>query len=110
MKKIFLLILVLTELVFLIPATIYAMDGPRGKNFPYGNYCPMWGKYGARKPVRTVDEVRKILQEYFSDESLKIDKIKEKRWYFEAEIKDKTDALIDRLIVDKRTGRIRSIY
>ncbi|MBI4595765.1 MAG: hypothetical protein HY730_05225, partial [Candidatus Tectomicrobia bacterium] len=89
---------------------IYAMDEAAGRVYPYGNYCPMWGRYGARKPVRTVNEARKILQEYFADESVKIDRIDEKRWYFQTEIRDKDDKLIDRLIVDKRTGRIRSIY
>ncbi len=39
-----------------------------------------------------------------------IGKITEREWYFEADIRDKTDNLVDRVIVDKRTSRIRSIY
>lgn len=31
-------------------------------------------------------------------------------WYFEAYVRDKKGNLLDRVIVDKRTGRIRSIY
>lgn len=78
----------------------------------YGNYCsgPKWGWYGAKKSVRTADEIKKILQEYFKNEPIVIGNIKEMKWFFEAEIKDKNNNLLDMVIVDKRTGRIRSIY
>lgn len=77
---------------------------------PYGDWCPMWGEYGARKPVKTVSETKRILQEYFKNEPAVIGNIKERKWFFEAEIKDKNNKLLDIVIVDKRTGRIRSIY
>jgi hypothetical protein len=79
---------------------------------PYGDYCPgsRWGWYGAKKRIRTLMEVRRILQEYFSDKDVRIGRIKEREWFFEAEIRDKDNNLIDIVIVDKRTGRIRSIY
>ena len=31
-------------------------------------------------------------------------------WYFEAYVRGQKGNLLDRVIVDKRTGRIRSIY
>lgn len=80
---------------------------------PYGDYCPgpRWGWYGAKKTVRTADEAEKILKEYFLPYGdVKIGNIRERRWFFEADIKDKNNNLIDIVIVDKRTGRIRSIY
>lgn len=79
---------------------------------PYGHYCPgpRWGWYGAKKAVKTVEEARKILEEYLKGYDVLIDTIKEKEWFFEARIKDKNNTLLDILIVDKRTGRIRSIY
>ena len=43
-------------------------------------------------------------------EHIIIRNIKEREWFFEAEILDKNNALIDKVIVDKRTGRIRSMY
>ena len=36
--------------------------------------------------------------------------MEERRWYFEVEITDPEGKLVDKLIIDKRTGRIRSIY
>jgi hypothetical protein len=51
------------------------------------------------------------LRDYFSGKkNAKIGKISEKALYFEAEILDDRDKVIDVVIVDKRTGRIRSIY
>ncbi len=79
---------------------------------PYGDYCQgsRWGWYGARNPVKTTEDARKLLVYYFEGGNVIIGKITEREWYFEADIRDKTDNLVDRVIVDKRTSRIRSIY
>ncbi|MDI6727333.1 MAG: hypothetical protein QMD44_00235 [Thermodesulfovibrionales bacterium] len=107
MKKLLLLTILLTT--FVLPDSYAdAMNG--WWEGPYGDYCPMWGSYGARKPVRTANEAKKILQEYFAPYDVKIGKIKEREWFFEADIKGKNNNLLDIVIVDKRTGRIRSIY
>ena len=34
----------------------------------------------------------------------------EGKWYFRAEVLDEKGELIDLVVVDKRTGRLRSIY
>ncbi len=78
---------------------------------PFGDYCPgpRRGWYGARKAVKSAQEARKILEEYFAADDLRVGKIKERETFFEAEIFDKENVLIDRIIVEKRNGRIRSI-
>ncbi len=109
MEKLLLLTILLLTFVVLPAPDVQAMNGWRGG--AYGDYCPMWGPYGARKIVTTAEEAKKILQDYFSSyEGIKISNIKERKWFFEAEIKDKNNNIIDKVIVDKRTGRIRSIY
>jgi hypothetical protein len=79
---------------------------------PYGHYCPgsQWGWYGAKKSIKTPEEARKLLEEYFKGHDVVINTVREKEWFFEAEIKDKNNTLLDIVIIDKRTGRIRSIY
>ncbi len=81
---------------------------------PYGNYCPgrQWGPYGDRKPVRTADQAKEIIVAYLSGnrQGLSAGNVEEKACYFEAEILDKEKAVVDKVIVDKRSGRIRSIY
>jgi hypothetical protein len=66
-------------------------------------------RYGARDPVKTPEEARKRLEAYFDGEELVVEKVSERPLYFEASIKHKDGRLVDRVIVDKRSGRIRSI-
>jgi hypothetical protein len=90
------------------------LDCPRWQGSPpYGDYCPgpERGWYGAKKKVKSAKEAKDILMKYFSQyKDLNITNITERRFFFEAEIRDKNENLIDIVIVDKRTGRIRSIY
>ena len=58
----------------------------------------------------TIEEAKKVLTGYFSKKNVKIGEIKEQELFFEAEIRDGKNNLIDKVIVDKRTGRIRSTY
>lgn len=107
--------LTISLIAFLLLTVSYsqAMDGCWGGRSPHGNYCegPGWGWYGERKAVRTETEAKRVLMHYFSSyDDIRINNIKERKWFFEAEIRDKENKLIDVVIIDKRTGRIRSIY
>lgn len=80
---------------------------------PYGDYCKghRWGWYGSKRRVKDIKEAEKIIKEFFSSyKDIKIMIVRERRHFFEAEIRDNRNNLIDIVIVDKRTGRIRSIY
>ena len=79
---------------------------------PYGAYCrgPRWGWYGANMPVTTVTEARKHLEKYFEGQKVTIGTVNDNTSYFEAEITDADRVVVDRVIIDKRTGRIRSVY
>ena len=87
-----------------VSATAFAAD----EKSPYGS--SEGGKYGEKRAVSSTDEARKVLSEYFSKRNVKVGKIKERQLYFEAEITDKNNEVVDVVIIDKRTGRIRSIY
>jgi len=63
-----------------------------------------------RNPVHSLDEARLRLLEYFSDRKLQLSEIREKRWRFEAELLDPLGNTVDRVMIDKRSGRVRSIY
>ena len=108
--KILLLLIVFIATLIVLPDNAQAMNGWRDGRYPYGDYCPMQGWYGAKKPVKTAKEAKKILQEYFKNEPVLIGNIKEREWFFEADIRDENNKLLDIVIVDKRTGRIRSTY
>lgn len=74
---------------------------------PYGR--PKKGQYGEKGTVIDQTEAYKLLREYFQGD-VKIGNVKERKFYFEAEIRDRQGRLIDKVIIDRRTGRIRSIY
>ena len=83
----------------------YAYAGDEG---PYGG--SQGGTYGEKQQVTTKEEARGLLKDYFSKKDVSIGEIREKQYYFEADILDAKGKVIDKVIVDKRTGRIRSIY
>jgi hypothetical protein len=108
--------LIVPLMILMMPMASVAQPGGHGsyQNMPYGHFCPGMGMgpYGMRKAVRTADEAKQVIEGYFSStgQALHCGKIAEKNLYFEAEILDQNGALVDKAIVDKRTGRIRSIY
>ncbi len=113
MKTFFVACLLLSAGFFADPAPSFSQpDCNWREQRPYGDYCrgSRWGWYGAKNPVKTAEDAGTLLKRYFEDKDVVIGKITEREWYFEADIKDKEEKLVDRVIVDKRTGRIRSIY
>lgn len=79
---------------------------------PFGGYCRGhgWGWYGADRTIKSTDEARKAIGAFFSPETVNVAGLDEKGTFFEAEVRDRDNKLIDRVIIDKRTGRISSIY
>lgn len=119
MKKAQLLLLIITPFFALsmiapIPATAQRPES-RGRSFsegrPYGDYCPArQGRYGATRQVESEAAARNILNRYYRDRDVSIASVEERRRFYRAEILDSTGNLLDIVIIDKRTGRIRSIY
>ncbi len=109
-KRLFILVIVFAALTTLSAPYARAMDGWMG--VPYGDYCdgPGWGWYGARKAVKTPQEAKKMLKEYFKGEDVVIGAVRERGRFFEADIKDRKGNVVDRVLIDKRTGRLRSTY
>jgi hypothetical protein len=65
--------------------------------------------YGASQPVTTETEARKLLHSYFAGHEYTVSELSEKKWGFRAEIRGKNGTVVDRVMIDKRSGRIRSI-
>jgi hypothetical protein len=75
---------------------------------PYGG--PRRDDYGERRAVRSRGEAQRVLNDYYMRRSMRIGPIRENRFYFEADVLDRNNRFMDRVIIDKRSGRIRSIY
>lgn len=66
--------------------------------------------YGARRPVTGAPEARKLLLHYFAGQEYAVSEVTERRWGFKADLIDKDGTVVDRVMIDKRSGRIRSLY
>ena len=80
---------------------------------PYGVYCrgPKWGWYGAGKRVRTIQEVRALVTEFFRGTTATVGEVFESEHFFEVQVLDSGNKeVLDVLVIDKRNCRIRSKY
>lgn len=66
--------------------------------------------YGARQPVANEAEARILLLNYFAGQGYTVSELTERKWGFKAEIINKEGKVVDRVMIDKRSGRIRSLY
>jgi hypothetical protein len=91
-----------------LSVSVASASDEQEEKYPYGG--SKGGTYGEKRSVKTKEDAEKVLKEYFAKKDVVIGKVKEKDLYFEAEILDKKGNMIDKVIVNKRTGRIRSIF
>ncbi|MBI5657114.1 MAG: hypothetical protein HZC44_10020 [Geobacter sp.] len=118
MRVIFLLLTVCTLSLGIVPVDALAERRCEtgcergGECRPYGGYCRnrRQGWYGSRREVRTEEEARALLSEYFAGSRASVGSLAERETYFEADVINPLGKVIDRVIIDKRSGRIRSIY
>ena len=76
---------------------------------PYGDFCPRCTKYGNCETTMTHEDAKKAMIEYYHKKGLGVELEKKRGRFIRAKIKDR-DEVIDVIIFDRRTGRIRSIY
>ncbi len=79
----------------------------------YGHYWRSykWGWYGAPREVRTPVEAKEIIEQFlYHDKGIKIVRMREKAHFYIAEIMNSKGELVDLILIDKRSGRIRSMF
>jgi hypothetical protein len=94
----------LVLLVSIVPAW------PQGKSVtPYGDFCPQCGKYGTCQTIMTDFDAEKALKDYYGKKGLNVEIEELGKRFIKAKIHDK-EGVVDVIIFDRETGRIRSIY
>jgi len=86
------------------------MMGPWMMGPGYPGYGPRYGE--PQKPLEEKD-VKAVVKDYIEstrNPNLKMGKIKEMENFFEVEILTKDNSLVDKILVDKFTGWMRSAY
>ncbi len=87
-----------------------ALAWPLGKPVtPYGDFCPRCTEYGYCKSIMSHEDARKAMLDYYHKKGLNVELEKISGRFIRARIKDKGN-VVDVIIFDRRTGRIRSIY
>ncbi len=88
--------------------------GMMGRGMGPGMMGPGYGpQYQQERKPLTEKDVKAMLEIYVQstrNPNLKLGKITDKDQYFEAEIVTKSDSLVDKILVDKQTGWMRSVY
>ena len=75
---------------------------------PYGDDCSKCTTYGTCKaPLHPIEAIAAI-EQYYRDKGYKVGYVRHKGRFIEAEIYDK-DKLVDKVLFDRKTGRIRSV-
>jgi hypothetical protein len=87
------------------PAKVYIQPQPRVVPVPLPQY-----RYGQRRAVTTIHEAGRIMGQYYHGRDVRIGPIAERDLFYQADVRDRRGVLMDKIIVDKRTGRIRSIF
>lgn len=98
----FLLFLLFTTLTF----SVYA-----GDITPYGASCPKCGAYGhCKKPISYQEAIRAV-ESFYAERGLSVTAtvVRHNRRFSRIDIY-KEGELVDRILLDRKTGRIRSIY
>ncbi len=94
-------------IVFLsIPAALYAAAGDVR---PYGDYSEWCCVYGVCKEDIGVREAEHVIEKFFADRGLTVVNMRYKGRFIIVEIY-KNHRLFDKILFDRKTGRIRSIY
>jgi hypothetical protein len=100
--------LILTLLLFTISVDtgyLYAQE----HRTPYGEYQDWCGAYGVCKEDMSPREAEMAIERYFSSKGLRVGRIQHRGRFIEAEVY-RGNRLTDRIIFDRKTGRMRSVY
>jgi hypothetical protein len=115
MRFVFLFLTLITTMILSSAAEARRHGPGEYRGALYGQFCPgsrRGGPYGAGEPIGTADQAKRAIETCFAATSqpVHIGKIEEKKSYFLVQILGLGGEVIDTVVVDKRSGRIRSIY
>lgn len=105
--------LIFFSLIFV--TNIFAQTEKLEKTFPespYGEFRKNYrkGMYGKPFLINSKEEAMDVIRDFYSDRKIKFGDVKERKKFYIIEVLDESDNLIDIILVNKRSGRIRSIY
>jgi hypothetical protein len=76
---------------------------------PYGDYCRECTTYGTCKSIIPTKEAVAAIRQYYRDKGCQVGSVRHKGRFIEAEIYQ-DNKLVDKVLFDRKSGRIRSIF
>ena len=93
----------------LLISSYAAAEHGKSSTTPYGDYCRKYSHYGSNKVMHDHVHAEKALSHYYGKKGLAIKLLSRKKRFIKANV-IKNNEIVDTIIFDLRTGRIRSIY
>jgi len=94
--------------IFLLTVITVSQSDERGVT-PYGDYCRDCTIYGVCKDILSLRESLHALNKYYEGRGYRVGNVFQKGRFIEAEIY-KNDRQVDKVLFDRKTGRLRSVY
>ncbi len=95
-------------LIFLNGYGAFAFSG-HNKVTPFGDYCSRMSHYGKNKSIIDLKHAEEALNHYYKEKGLDIDVVSREGRFIKVHVIDK-HAVVDIIIFDRSTGRVRSVY
>lgn len=93
----------------LLIAFSIALAERKGHETPYGDFCNRCTQYGTCKSPMSHDESKEAITDYYHKKGFVVEIENKRGRFIKARIMDKGN-IVDVIIFDRRTGRVRSIY
>lgn len=103
-----LILAIIPALLALSTSMVFALPDDAKPVTPYGD-CTGCGKYGICKTQMSNEDAKKAMIAYYGKKRLRVNIEKTSGRFIKARIMD-NDKVVDIIIFDCRSGRIRSIY
>jgi len=94
---------------FLLSLVSLPLQAQEGRVTPYGDYCAECAAYGVCKEVLPQEQAVRAMDKYYRDRGYRVGEVQHRGRFIEAVIY-KDERVVDRVIFDRKNGRMRSIY
>jgi len=109
MKVRYLTTLMIVSFVLLLQAGIVQAVHEGKPITPYGDSCLRCSEYGTCKYTLSHEDAKKAMMDYYHKKGYVVELILKNGRFIKAKVKDE-NKVVDIIIFDRRTGRLRSIY
>lgn len=95
--------------VMILVAGISSVGFTHDETTPYGDYCKTCSKYGVCRNSVSLEDSKTAIEEYYKEKGMEVGDMRFRGRFIVVDI-FKNGQLVDKILFDRKSGRIRSIY